>query len=86
MDSDKAPLHCTNREITKKMKTRHKTKKGCVQWNRHKLGGFLFVFLFVLKIEHNAYLCIETIHQSLNKPEVKNINITKTHSDFQFFI
>lgn len=45
-----------------------------------------FVFLFVLKIEHNAYFCVETTHQRLNKPDVENINIIKGLSNFQFFM
>lgn len=47
---------------------------------------FWFVFLFKLKIEHNAYFCVETNHQRLNKPDIKNINIIKALSSFQFFM
>lgn len=60
VQSDKAPLHCTNTERAKR-----KWKQGIKQRKDVYNGTgtsyfFLFVFLFGLKIEHNAYFCVET--------------------------
>lgn len=67
MESDKVHLLCTNTESRKR-----KWKQRKDVYNGTHTSSFCFVFLFVLKIEHNAYFCVETTHQSLNKTEVKN--------------